>query len=329
MKVSMLSLRLTVILWLLAGSAIAQEPDYVDVAASEAARRNYPSVTCPEGLSDCRVRMVPKIVNGNFAVASAFPWVVSIGRSQSDSFGGHLCGGTIIDSRFVLTAAHCFGNLAKPNDFRVQAGTVKLAGYKDKARVKRILIHPLFKRDTLENDVALLEMDQPFTTTESTKAIDLQSQADFDASAHEKLQGDVSYTITGFGATWNGGGSLNQLKFSDEIPSLPTSVCRQLKFWGKLVFDDKLKDEMICAGDTSNASGSDACKGDSGGGLIFIEGSKRLVAGIVSRGALPTGEFDCTEEPLRVGVYTRVSAFAVDIHNCIEGETCKFVALGE
>jgi len=43
-----------------------------------------------------------RIVGGHDVVAHEFPWLVSVTRK-----GGHFCGGTILNDRFVLTAGHC------------------------------------------------------------------------------------------------------------------------------------------------------------------------------------------------------------------------------
>lgn len=51
-----------------------------------------------------------RIVGGKRAQWNEVPWTVSIRVRAADSmFGcGHLCGGTLIDNRTVITAAHCF-----------------------------------------------------------------------------------------------------------------------------------------------------------------------------------------------------------------------------
>lgn len=42
------------------------------------------------------------IVGGTAATAGEFPFIVSLQRS-----GSHFCGGSLLDSRTVVTAAHC------------------------------------------------------------------------------------------------------------------------------------------------------------------------------------------------------------------------------
>ncbi len=310
--------------------AVAQEPEYADVLANEAVRQHRPSPKCPESQPDCEGALLPKVINGSVAKAGAFPWVVSIGSSGATGFNGHKCGGTLISDRFVLTAAHCFLDTARPEHFRVQAGTVTLGSYKDKAGVKRILIDPRFDRATNFADIALLEMKVPFVASPEIGWIGVQDEQTFVSSGHEAEGRSVTYTLTGYGSTWNSGMASDRLMFSNNIPSLTSAICRDLVYWTKPVFGDAMKDDMICAGDTNNVAGSDACRGDSGGGLIhFLGPLSPLVAGVASRGASKDGKFDCTQQPFRVGVYTRVSAYSERVKACMTGnDPCDFVAPG-
>lgn len=57
-------------------------------------------VACGEGRED--KKPLARIVGGENASPQEFPWLVSITR-----LGGHFCGGTILNSNFILTAAHC------------------------------------------------------------------------------------------------------------------------------------------------------------------------------------------------------------------------------
>ncbi|XP_031774629.1 chymotrypsin B-like [Apis florea] len=56
-------------------------------------------VPCGQGNIGIRTA---RLVGGQNAIPHEFPWMVSISRK-----GGHFCGGTILNSKYVLTAAHC------------------------------------------------------------------------------------------------------------------------------------------------------------------------------------------------------------------------------
>ena len=48
-----------------------------------------------------------RIINGFKAVPHSWPWMISLGFTGKLDQQLHACGGALISSRFVLTAAHC------------------------------------------------------------------------------------------------------------------------------------------------------------------------------------------------------------------------------
>merc|ERR1719187_1122539 len=64
------------------------------------------------------------IVGGTEAVAHSLPWQISLQATYYGYDIGHICGGSIISERYVVTAAHCLTN--KAMTFRVVVGAHSL-----------------------------------------------------------------------------------------------------------------------------------------------------------------------------------------------------------
>ena len=62
---------------------------------------------CTSGNIFSRSRMV-KIFNGVPAVAHSWPWIVSLREKNQ-----HVCGGSVINHQWILTAAHCCEDLRR------------------------------------------------------------------------------------------------------------------------------------------------------------------------------------------------------------------------
>jgi secreted trypsin-like serine protease len=98
---------------------------------------------------------VSRIVGGEIAAPQTWTWAVSIRIDNT-----YLCGGTILSSSWILTAAHCVvGNTA--SQITVYAGsTTQLSGGQMKV-ASRIFMHPNYQANTHENDIALLQLSYP------------------------------------------------------------------------------------------------------------------------------------------------------------------------
>ena len=107
------------------------------------------------------INIVPYISNGDEARITEFPYLVSIQRN-----GGHVCGGSLLSERWILSAARCLEN--RPyNELTAQYGTseidTRVTGV-NKARISRGVTHENFNYSLLLNDISLLESETPMIT---------------------------------------------------------------------------------------------------------------------------------------------------------------------
>uniref|UniRef100_A0A8C3MBU3 Uncharacterized protein n=1 Tax=Geospiza parvula TaxID=87175 RepID=A0A8C3MBU3_GEOPR len=104
-----------------------------------------------------------RIMAGTGALPGAWPWIVSIQDPRKDG-SGHTCGGSLISPQWVLTAAHCFLQARNITKWRVLIGATQLSHLGPEAQVrhvKRLLAHQEYTADSQQNDIALLELDEP------------------------------------------------------------------------------------------------------------------------------------------------------------------------
>jgi len=254
-----------------------------------------------------------RVVGGTDAKLGDYPWQVSIvvkhkvgGKWVKNKWKQH-CGGSIINQKFILTAAHCFmdtGTSDDPTDYQIRAGFIDFNGKQGPKptvyNVKKIKVHKGYESDGgydqhFNNDIALITLEKKIRYTSNIKPICLKEEP----TVHPTLK-DNCY-VTGWGVTKEGALEASRMLQEAKVPIVSNDVCKK-PFFDKLWNDVIINENKVCAGYAEG--GIDSCQGDSGGPLTCrTEGDAQFfLGGVVSSG------YGCAQKGF-YGVYTRYTKF--------------------
>ncbi|XP_068117605.1 chymotrypsin A-like [Hyperolius riggenbachi] len=217
-----------------------------------------------------------RIVNGEEAVPGSWPWQVSLQDN-----GWHFCGGSLINSNWVVTAAHC-GVISTDRIVLGEHDRSSNAEPIQTLAVGKVFTHPNWNSNTINNDISLIKLATPATISSTVSPVCLASPG--------QVYDDGRLCVTsGWGKTRYNAANTPSLLQQTALPVLSNAQCKT--YWG-----NNISDIMVCAG----AAGSSSCMGDSGGPLVCQNAGAWTLVGIVS-----WGSSQCS--PASPGVYARVT----------------------
>ncbi len=184
----------------------------------------------------------PKVVGGT-TVPVAPSWMAALWIDTGS--GIDFCSGTLIDTQWIMTAAHCV-EMGNAPVITAQIGQADITEPANLAVVDKIVISPNYNSSTMYGDIALLHI----TTPQYVPTVTLPYR---NASSSELYVG-FQMRVYGWGET-SAGVTIDN---ASATPYLQTAT---LTFQG---FDYDFPDHIF-AGDY----GKDTCFGDSGSPLLF------------------------------------------------------------
>lgn len=269
--------------------------------------RSRNSLLNPE---ECGPLGADRIIGGNMTVVMELPWMVRLGYDSTldPSFN---CGGSLINSRYVLTAAHCVGSGEDPvmvrlgehdsqrsEDCSLISGAEVCAPPVVDVDVEKVIRHTGFSSNTLMNDIALLRLARPVEFTAAVKPICLPTSR----VSFNPLVGKNG-AVAGWGKGMNQAVRGTRYLMKANVPFTSFSSCE--REYGKrgIELDEQ---SQVCAG---GKQGVDSCQGDSGGPLYRAgEVSGRDGPVMLQYGVVSFGLQKCAVKGVP-GIYTRVDHY--------------------
>lgn len=230
----------------------------------------------------------PRVINGQDADPNEYPFVA---RLVFPSIDGIWCGATILNDQWLMTAAHCVDGIifGYPVPNVAVLGDHNLAepdGTELEVNIEGVAIHPAYDYFTLNNDIALLLLEEPIQFNEYIQPL---------TPGLLPAAGADIETI-GWGVN-----DINTGESPDILQEITLQLVDQQACKDQMDIFNTVTDQMFCLADDSDPDAS-SCYGDSGTAAFGVDADGNVSQlGIVSWGIGCGGGFP--------GVYTRIDQF--------------------
>ncbi|XP_058820292.1 CLIP domain-containing serine protease B15-like isoform X1 [Topomyia yanbarensis] len=270
--------------------------------------RPIPLVCCPSMLNPDQcgaLDFANRITGGEVTELGEHPWVALLIYDLGGNRFVPKCGGSLLNSRYVLTAAHCimdvpqkwklhrvrfseWNTISKENCTTVNDEEICRQDFE----VDKIIVHPdydLKVRNKL-HDITILKLAEEVIFDKYVRPICLP----LDPTVRQLPIDQNDFTVSGWGQTETAYRSAVQLHV--DLLGRSNEICDE----AFAIANIKLAETHICVG---GEKGKDSCKGDSGGPLM------RLVDGVWYQfGVVSFGSRFCGSENFP-GIYTNVARY--------------------
>ncbi|XP_035448285.2 trypsin, alkaline C-like [Spodoptera frugiperda] len=207
-----------------------------------------------------------RIVGGSVTTIDQYPTIAALLYTSNWSAYWQACGGTILNNRSILTAAHCTHGDAVGR-WRIRVGSTWANSGGVVHNVNQNIVHGSYNSNTMDNDIAILRSASTFTFNNNVRAASI-------AGANYNVADNQAVWAAGWGTTASGASSgSEQLRHVQLVIMNQNSCANNYRIVGITITAN-----MLCSGWPSG--GRDQCQGDSGGPLYH----NGIVVGVCSFG---------------------------------------------